>query len=79
MTMQTVNRFDLSEADSARLVVNTAVTARANVPGLHVASAKRNGAAGIYIWIPGYVWQDGQIVAAPSEELPLVATGENAV
>lgn len=66
MTMQTVNKFDLGEADSARLVVNTAVMARPNVPGLHVASARRGGVAGIYIWIPGYVWDGGQIVAAPT-------------
>ena len=65
--METVNRFDLSEPDSARLVVNTAVMARPNVPGLRVATAKREGVAGIYIWIPGYVWQDGQIVATTAE------------
>lgn len=64
MSMETVTKFDLSEPDSARLVVNTAVMARPNVPGLRVATARREGVAGIYIWIPGYVWQDGQIVVA---------------
>ena len=76
--METVNKLDLSEPDSVRLVVNTAVMARPNVPGLRVVAARYEGEVGIYIWIPGYVWKDGQIVAAPSEELPLVATGEAA-
>jgi hypothetical protein len=68
MGMETVSKFDLSEPDSARLVVNTAVMARPNVPGLRVATARREGVAGIYIWIPGYVWVDGQIIAAPPQE-----------
>jgi len=69
MTMQTVNKFDLSEPDSARLVVNTAVMAAPNVPGLRVAAARREGVPGIYIWIPNYTWRDGQIVTA-ADELP---------
>lgn len=69
MGMETVTKFDLSEPDSARLVVNTAVMARPNVPGLRVATARHEGVAGIYIWIPGYVWKDGQIVALPAEEI----------
>lgn len=70
MTMQTVNKFDLSEPDSVRLVVNTAVMAAPNVPGLRVATARRDGTPGIYIWIPGYVWLDGQIVAVPGAAAP---------
>ena len=62
-SIETVSRFELSEADSVRIVVNTAVMARPNVPGLKVATAKRAGEPGIYVWIPGYLWDGKQIVA----------------
>lgn len=70
MTMQTVSKFDLSEPDSVRLVVNTAVMAAPNVPGLRVATARREGVAGVYIWIPNYTWRNGQIVTAADELAP---------
>lgn len=61
----------LSREEAVHVVVNTAVAMSGHEPDIDIRSLdeSRRG-PGILIWIPGYIWNDGQIVAALGELPP---------
>lgn len=59
----------LSREEAVHVVVNTAVAMSGHEPDIDVRSlAESRRGPGILIWIPGYIWDDGQIVAAAAVE-----------
>lgn len=63
---------DLSEVDAVRLVANTAVVAKESGHNVMIKVATIGGQVGILVFMPGYTFADGEIVA----KLPLVANEE---
>lgn len=68
-------KADISPEDAVRLVINTAVIMTENEPAIDVRSVTESiHGEGVLIWIPGYIWRDGQIVVsqqpAPVEAAP---------
>lgn len=68
-TTASASKASTSPVEAVRLVVNTAVLMRENEPRIDVRSIteSRRG-AGILIWIPGYVDNDGTIIVATQPE-----------
>ena len=56
-----VNFDDLSEADRARLVANTALIAQESGEPVKVFNIRYKGEPGVMIWIPGYKIEDGEM------------------
>ena len=73
MSAKKQNDFsDLSEVDAVRLVANTAIVAKESGHNVVVKVATIGGEVGVLVWMPGYTFQAGEIVA----NLPLGASEE---
>jgi uncharacterized protein GlcG (DUF336 family) len=64
---------DLSPHDAIALVANSAVVARESGHPVEVAVARRNGVTGILVWMPGYLMQNGAVVATGGKVATIVA------
>ncbi len=66
-TTASASRASTSPVEAVRLVVNTAVLMMENEPQIDVRSVTESARGpGIFIWIPGYIDNDGTVIVAPA-------------